>query len=68
MEMAKKDCGDCKYWVVLKSIGKHKRGDCRRYAPAPGAQPNYLWPRTKAIDWCGDYRARPKEKLTKNGG
>ena len=67
MEMAKKNCGDCRWWIAPKP-GIYKRGDCRRHAPAPGAQPNYLWPRTRAADWCGDYKAKPKEKLTENGG
>ena len=33
--------------------------------------PNPLWQRggeTVEPHWCGDYRARPKEKLTENGG
>ena len=70
MEMAKFDCGQCRYWVMRKSLGKHKNGDCRRYAPTPGTRPTYLWPSTKAEDWCGDYKAKPKVKgtLIENGG
>ena len=68
MEKAKYDCINCKFWVAPIKYSGFKSGECRRNAPMPGRLITQRWPRTKPTEWCGDYKAKAKEKLTENGG
>ena len=68
MRAVNKGCVECKYWVAPTKGALSKRGECRRNAPVIGVVLSQQWPKTRATDWCGDYRARPKETLTRNGG
>jgi RNA recognition motif-containing protein len=65
-------CQDCLYW----QISDHQRdeGACRRNAPKPahvatdwleGALLRVAWPRTKAFEWCGEFRKRDGGQTTK---
>jgi len=58
-------CQDCLYWQI--SDRQRDEGACRRHAPKPahvtsdlsdGALHSVTWPRTKAFEWCGEFRKR----------
>ncbi len=58
-------CQDCLYWQI--SDRQRDEGACRRYAPKPahvagdgseGELQNVAWPRTKAFEWCGEFKKR----------
>jgi hypothetical protein len=60
-ELTPPACGLCSRWAPpAKKPGK---GECRRRSPLAVMDRHTngciaFWPRTWAIDWCGDYRPR----------
>jgi hypothetical protein len=55
MPKAGESCSKCNYWI--KNADKPEgQGDCRRYAPRPGAVA--AWPKTPGDAWCGEYKPR----------
>jgi hypothetical protein len=64
-------CLDCLYWQV--SDHQRDEGACRRNAPKPASIANgwsestllsVAWPRTKAAEWCGEFRKRDGGQAT----
>ena len=60
-------CQDCLYWQ--QSSKQREEGACRRNAPrAKHVERDWpedalcliAWPRTKASDWCGEFKKRDK--------
>jgi hypothetical protein len=58
-------CKECLYWQI--SDQARDEGACRRNAPSArhverdwseGALSWIGWPRTKATDWCGEFKKR----------
>jgi hypothetical protein len=61
----KEECGSCvafraKSWTK----GQHfaTAGVCRKYAPAPGINPDVLWPTVMATDGCLEYYEDAEKK------
>ena len=58
-------CDQCIYWERLDE-GVAADGYCRRYAPPPAvttlkvAEFDAKWPFTRASEWCGEHRQRPR--------
>lgn len=61
MPNKKAACARCVNWVK----GEESMGQCRRHAPRPrdrdwrGDRP-WLWPLTRATDWCGEFEQRTR--------
>jgi hypothetical protein len=64
-------CQDCLYWQI--SDDQRDEGACRRKAPRPthvksdwsgGSLHSIAWPRTKAVDWCGEFKKRDGGQTT----
>jgi hypothetical protein len=53
-------CERCACWVFIRTEasagGEERRGECRRYAPAPQLDGRRArWPQTLASEWCGEF-------------
>jgi hypothetical protein len=53
-------CAGCAHWAPLTT----RDGACRRYAPRPRDAANEAahWPRTHAMDVCGEWRDAARER------
>ena len=53
----KMTCENCKFWDKYDhALGE---GHCRKSHPTTGG-----WPRTRDIDWCGEFARRDPEDFT----
>jgi len=63
--MEEQRCCNCRFWHHLPVYEDGERGECRRYAPRPGASRtdgNYIgWTETFNNDWCGEHQSTLKD-------
>lgn len=56
------ECGTCHFWrVAAEEVDG--RGECRCGPPVPAVtdECQACWPRTRASDWCADWKPRPRK-------
>lgn len=55
--MNDKRCDTCLFWHEIPPEGE-ANNECRRCAPLPGSGRQAVWPKTKARDFCGEWKKK----------